>query len=63
MSLTGALFTGVSGLNAQSQQMAAISDNLANINTTGYKRMESRFTTLVTAWTSPARHFPRANTP
>ncbi len=52
MSLTGALFTGVTGLNAQSQQMAAISDNLANINTTGYKRVESRFSEVVlVCWT------------
>ena len=48
MSLTGALFTGVSGLAAQSQQMAMISDNLANINTHGYKKINARFSTLVT---------------
>jgi flagellar hook protein FlgE len=64
MSLTGALFTGVTGLNAQSQQMAAISDNLANINTTGYKRVESRFSTLVTDGSSANTFSPggvRAN--
>ncbi len=64
MSLTGALFTGVTGLNAQSQQMAAISDNLANITTTGYKRVESRFSTLVTDGSSANTFSPggvRAN--
>ena len=64
MSLTGALFTGVTGLNAQSQQMAAISDNLANINTTGYKRVVSRFSTLVTDGSSANTFSPggvRAN--
>ncbi|MDP6353028.1 MAG: flagellar hook protein FlgE [Alphaproteobacteria bacterium] len=48
MSLTGALFAGVSGLNAQSQNMAAIGDNLANASSVGYKRNSTRFSTLVT---------------
>jgi len=48
MSLYGALFTGVTGLNAQTQSMAMISDNIANVNTIGYKRTTARFATLVT---------------
>jgi flagellar hook protein FlgE len=48
MSLYGALFTGVTGLNAQTQSMAMISDNIANVNTVGYKRTTARFATLVT---------------
>ena len=48
MSLYGALFTGVTGLNAQTQSMAMISDNIANVNTVGYKRTTARFNTLVT---------------
>lgn len=48
MSLTGALFTGVSGLNAQTQKMATISENIANVNTVGFKRVTTRFSTLVT---------------
>jgi flagellar hook protein FlgE len=48
MSLYGALFTGITGLNAQTQSMAMISDNLANVNTVGYKRTTARFATLVT---------------
>ena len=48
MSLLGALKTGVSGLNAQSSAMSIISDNIANINTIGYKANSASFSTLVT---------------
>ncbi len=48
MSLYGALFAGVSALNAQSQSMGMISDNIANVNTIGYKRTEASFESLVT---------------
>jgi flagellar hook protein FlgE len=48
MSIYGAMFSGVSGLNAQSQALGVISDNIANTNTTGYKATASRFATLVT---------------
>ncbi|WP_207476491.1 flagellar hook protein FlgE [Arenibaculum pallidiluteum] len=48
MSLYGALFTGVSALNAQSQSMGMISNNIANVNTTGYKRNNASFSDLVT---------------
>ncbi|MGD9536949.1 MAG: flagellar hook protein FlgE [Alphaproteobacteria bacterium] len=48
MSLFGSLFSGVSGLNAQSTAMGIISDNIANVNTVGYKATQSRFSTLVT---------------
>ncbi len=48
MSVFSALVTGVSGLNAQSQALATISDNIANVNTVGYKRVITRFSTLVT---------------
>jgi len=49
MSLFGSLFTGVSALSAQSQSMAMISNNIANVNTVGYKRSDASFTSLVTA--------------
>ena len=49
MSIYGALFSGVSGLNANSQALGAIADNIVNINTIGYKGTEVRFQTLVTA--------------
>ena len=48
MSLYGAMFSGVSGLDAQSQALGTIADNIANVNTTGYKATFARFSTLVT---------------
>jgi flagellar hook protein FlgE len=48
MSLFGSLFSAVSGLNAQSQAMAMISDNVANVNTVSYKAAQAQFETLVT---------------
>lgn len=47
MSLYGALFGGVSGLNAQGSKIAIVSDNIANVNTVGYKASEALFETLV----------------
>lgn len=49
MSLYGSLFSGVSALTAQSQSMGMISDNIANVNTIGYKRSEAAFSSLVTS--------------
>lgn len=48
MSLYGALFSGVSGLQAQSSAMGAIADNVTNVNTVGYKSTQVNFQTLVT---------------
>ena len=48
MSIFGAMFSGVSGLASQSQALGMISDNISNVNTTGYKRTRARFSTLVT---------------
>ncbi|MCB9958447.1 MAG: flagellar hook-basal body complex protein [Rhodospirillaceae bacterium] len=48
MSLYSAMYAGVSGLFAQSARMGAISDNVANANTVGYKRSDVPFSTLVT---------------
>lgn len=58
MSLFGALFTGVSALTAQSQSIAMISNNIANVNTTGYKRSDAAFTSLVTTESRSARYTP-----
>ncbi len=52
MSLYGALFSGVSGLTAQSSAMGAISDNITNVSTIGYKGTTVNFQTLVTKQTS-----------
>ena len=48
MGLFGSLFTGVSGLFSQSQNTAIISNNIANVSTTGFKRSEASFQSLVT---------------
>jgi flagellar hook protein FlgE len=49
MSINSALLAGVSGLTANSSALAAISDNIANVNTTAYKRNQVDFSTLVTS--------------
>src|SRR6478609_8988668 len=52
MSINSAMRAGVSGLIANSAALAAISDNIANVNTVGYKRNQTDFSTLVTATTN-----------
>tara|TARA_R110001592_G_scaffold27763_13_gene102755 strand:+ start:40896 stop:42641 length:1746 start_codon:yes stop_codon:yes gene_type:complete len=58
MGLFGALFTGVSALTAQSQNTAIIANNIANINTTGFKRSEASFYSLVTTQGNTSRYSP-----
>lgn len=58
MGLFGALFTGVSALSAQSQNVAIIANNIANINTTGFKRSEASFFSLVTTSGNTSRYSP-----
>jgi flagellar hook protein FlgE len=58
MSLYGALFSGVSGLASQSSAMGAISDNITNVNTTGYKGAKVNFSTLVTKQVSLTTYSP-----
>jgi flagellar hook protein FlgE len=58
MSLYGALFSGVSGLSAQSSAMGAISDNISNVNTIGYKGTDVNFQTLVTHQVSSTEYSP-----
>ena len=57
-SIYGSLFAGVSGLFAQGNAMATISDNIANVNTVGYKGTSTRFSTLVTNGASSTIHTP-----
>jgi flagellar hook protein FlgE len=42
------MFSGVSGLTAQSSAMGAVSDNITNVSTIGYKNTDVNFQTLVT---------------
>jgi flagellar hook protein FlgE len=58
MGLFGSLFTGVSALFAQSQSTAIISNNIANVNTTAFKRSEASFNSLVTTESRLARYSP-----
>ena len=44
MSINSALAAGASGLLANSSALASISDNIANVNTVGYKRVDTVFT-------------------
>src|SRR3546814_18702913 len=48
MSLYSAMYSGVSGLSAQSASLGIISQNIANVNTIGYKGNRTEFSSLVT---------------
>jgi flagellar hook-basal body protein len=52
MSLFGTMKTSVSGMNAQSNRLGTVSDNIANAGTTGYKRASTEFSSLVLPSTS-----------
>jgi flagellar hook protein FlgE len=52
MSINSAMLAGVTGLTANASALAATSDNIANVNTVGYKRNQSEFSNLVTASSS-----------
>lgn len=58
MSLFGAMQSGISGMAAQSNAMGAISDNISNVNTIGYKGTNVSFQTLVTKQTSSNFYSP-----
>lgn len=47
MSLFGSMTTAISGLNAQSHALSNISGNVANSQTTGFKRLDTSFEDLV----------------
>lgn len=47
MGLYGVMTTSVSGMSAQADRLGTVADNIANINTTGYKRASTEFSTLV----------------
>lgn len=48
MSLFGAMTTAISGLTAQSRALSNISDNVANSQTVGYKRVDTNFVDYIT---------------
>jgi flagellar hook protein FlgE len=47
MGLYGTMRTSVSGMAAQANRLGAVSDNIANATTTGYKRASMEFSSLV----------------
>lgn len=47
MSLYGMMRTGASGMAAQANRLSAVSDNIANANTDGYKSANAQFSSLV----------------
>lgn len=47
MSLFGTMQTSVSGMNAQSNALSAIGDNIANSGTAGYKAASTQFSSLL----------------
>jgi flagellar hook protein FlgE len=49
MSINSAMLAGVTGLTANASALAATSDNIANVNTVGYKLNKTNFSDLVTA--------------
>ena len=48
MSINSGLFAGVAAVSAQSTAFAVISDNIANVNTVGFKDSTTQFQSLVT---------------
>ncbi len=58
MSIFGSLFTAVSGLTAQSGAISMISNNIANVSTVGYKRVDTAFESLVTTQSGSTSYSP-----
>ncbi len=54
MGLYGVMRTSVSGMSAQSNKLSTVADNIANVNTVGYKRAETEFSSLVLPSTNGA---------
>ncbi len=49
MSLDGAMMTGISALDANSQAMSIFSSNIANVNTIGYKDVTANFSDMLSS--------------
>lgn len=47
MSVSSAMYAGITGLNAMGQAMAVISNNIANVNTIGFKSSRANFQDLL----------------
>jgi flagellar hook protein FlgE len=58
MSINNVMLSGVAGLIANSSALGAISDNIANVNTVGYKQNVTQFDDLVTTSDSAGAYNP-----
>jgi flagellar hook protein FlgE len=47
MSIFGSMKTAISGMNAQANRLSTVADNIANVNTVGYKSASVAFSSLV----------------
>jgi flagellar hook protein FlgE len=47
MGLYGVMRTSVSGMSAQTNKLSTVAENIQNVNTVGYKRADTQFTSLV----------------
>ncbi len=56
MSISSAMLAGASGMRANSSAIAAISDNISNVNTVGYKRIRSDFTSQLSSQNKTTTH-------
>jgi flagellar hook protein FlgE len=56
MSINSAMLAGASGMRANASALAAISDNISNVNTVGYKRVRNDFVSLLDAGTGSSSH-------
>lgn len=54
MSLYGTMRTGVSGMNAQSNRLSTVADNIANSSTIGYKKASVQFSSMILPTTNGA---------
>ncbi|WP_043338700.1 flagellar hook protein FlgE [Belnapia moabensis] len=59
MSLFGSLTAAISGLTSQSRSLGNISDNIANSQTVGYKRVDTNFISYITS-SSQTNNLPGA---
>jgi flagellar hook protein FlgE len=50
MGIQNALFTGVSGLTTYSNVISIIGNNIANVNTPGFKESRGNFSDILNAW-------------
>src|SRR6266568_2828766 len=54
MGLYGVMRTSVSGMSAQTNKLSTVAENIANVNTVGYKRAQTEFSSLVLPSTNGA---------